>query len=38
MDEYTRKTLAGARLEIDPDPTADGYRLDHPNAALTTFC
>lgn len=38
MDDYTRKTLAGARLEIDPDPTADGYRLDHPNAALTTFC
>jgi Fe-S cluster assembly iron-binding protein IscA len=38
MDDYAVETLAGAVLEIDPDPAGDGYRLDHPNAALTTFC
>jgi Fe-S cluster assembly iron-binding protein IscA len=38
MDDYAVETLAGAVLEIDPDPAGEGYRLDHPNAILTTFC
>jgi Fe-S cluster assembly iron-binding protein IscA len=38
MDDYSVKSLAGAVLEIDPDPAGDGYRLDHPNALLATFC
>ena len=38
MDDYAFATLRGAVLEIDPDPGGDGYRLDHPDAALTTFC
>ena len=38
MDEYAAEALAGAVLEIDPDPAGEGYRLDHPNAVLTTFC
>jgi Fe-S cluster assembly iron-binding protein IscA len=36
MDDYAFETLRGAVLEIDP--AADGYRLDHPAAPLTTFC
>lgn len=38
MDDYAAEALAGAILEIDPDPAGEGYRLDHPNAVLTTFC
>jgi Fe-S cluster assembly iron-binding protein IscA len=38
MDDYAVEILAGGVLEIDPDPAGDGYRLDHPNAVLTTFC
>jgi len=38
MDDYAAEALAGAVLEIDPDPAGEGYRLDHPNAVLTTFC
>ena len=38
MDDYAVETLNGAVLEIDPDPSGEGYRLDHPNAVLTTFC
>ena len=38
MDDYAFTNLQGAVLEIDPDPAGDGYRLDHPEAALTTFC
>ena len=38
MDDYAFQMLQGAVLEIDPDPAGDGYRLDHPDAALTTFC
>ena len=38
MDDYAFTTLQGAVLEIDPDPAGDGYRLDHPEAVLTTFC
>jgi Fe-S cluster assembly iron-binding protein IscA len=38
MDDYAFTTLQGAVLEIDPDPAGDGYRLDHTEAALTTFC
>lgn len=38
MDDYAFTRLAGAVLELDPDPNGEGYRLDHPNAVLTTFC
>lgn len=38
MDDYAFETLQGAVLDIDPDPSGEGYRLDHPNAVLTTFC
>jgi Fe-S cluster assembly iron-binding protein IscA len=38
MDDYAFGTLRGAVLEIDPDPAGEGYRLDHPDAVLTTFC
>jgi Fe-S cluster assembly iron-binding protein IscA len=38
MDDYSFKRLAGAVLTVDPDPAGEGYRLDHPDAVLTTFC
>ena len=38
MDDYAYKRLAGAVLLVDPDPSGEGYRLDHPDAVLTTFC
>jgi Fe-S cluster assembly iron-binding protein IscA len=38
MDETAFTTLRGAVLEIDPDPAGEGFRLDHPQAVLTTFC
>jgi Fe-S cluster assembly iron-binding protein IscA len=38
MDDQSFETLRGAVLEIDPDPAGDGYRLNHPDAVLTTFC
>jgi Fe-S cluster assembly iron-binding protein IscA len=38
MDDYAFQKLRGAVLEIDPDPAGEGYRLDHPDAVLTTFC
>ncbi len=38
MDAHAFRTLQGAVLEIDPDPAGDGYRLDHPDAVMTTFC
>ena len=38
MDDYAIESLEGGTLEIDLDPAGDGYRLDHPNAVLTTFC
>jgi Fe-S cluster assembly iron-binding protein IscA len=38
MDDYAYTRLAGAVLEIDPDPNGEGYRLDHPDAVMTTFC
>jgi Fe-S cluster assembly iron-binding protein IscA len=38
MDDYAVESLGGGTLEIDPDPAGEGYRLDHPNAVLTTFC
>ena len=38
MDELSYKRLEGAVLDVDPDPAGEGYRLDHPNAVLTTFC
>jgi Fe-S cluster assembly iron-binding protein IscA len=38
MDDLAFRTLQGAVLEVDPDPAGDGYRLNHPDAVLTTFC
>lgn len=38
MDDYAAETLGGAVFDIDPDPAGDGYRLDHANAILATFC
>ena len=38
MDPEAYARLAGAVLDVDPDPGAEGYRLEHPNAVLTTFC
>src|ERR1700692_1385678 len=38
MDDLAFRTLRGAVLEIDPDPAGEGYRLNHPDAVMTTFC
>ena len=38
MDEHAFRRLQGAVLEVDPDPAGEGYRLDHPDAVMTTFC
>jgi Fe-S cluster assembly iron-binding protein IscA len=38
MDDLAFRTLQGAVLEIDPDPAGEGYRLNHPDAVMTTFC
>jgi Fe-S cluster assembly iron-binding protein IscA len=38
MDGLSFRTLRGAVLELDPDPGGEGYRLNHPDAVLTTFC
>jgi len=38
MDDLAYRTLRGAILEIDPDPAGEGYRLNHPDAVMTTFC
>ena len=38
MDDYAFETLQGAVLSIDPDPAGEGYRLEHPNAPIATFC
>jgi Fe-S cluster assembly iron-binding protein IscA len=38
MDEYSYTRLSGAVLAVDSDPAGEGYRLDHPDAVMTTFC
>ena len=38
MDDVSYRRLAGAVLDVDPDPSGEGYRLEHPEAVLTTFC
>jgi len=38
MDDLSFRILQGAVLELDPDPAGEGYRLDHPDAVLATFC
>jgi hypothetical protein len=38
MDDYAFRKLGGAVLLVDPDPSGDGYRLEHPDAVMTTFC
>lgn len=38
MDDYSYSKLSGAVLRVDPDPAGEGYRLDHPDAVLATFC
>jgi len=38
MDDLSYRRLDGAILDVDPGPAGEGYRLEHPNAVLTTFC
>lgn len=38
MDDYSWTRLRGAVIEVDPDPSGDGLRLEHPDAVMTTFC
>jgi Fe-S cluster assembly iron-binding protein IscA len=38
MDDHAFRRLKGAILEVDPDPAGEGFRLNHPEAVLTTFC
>src|SRR5687768_11919998 len=38
MDDYAFETLQGAVLTLDPDPAGEGYRLEHSNASIATFC
>jgi Fe-S cluster assembly iron-binding protein IscA len=38
MDDYSFHRLEGAVLDLDPDPAGEGYRLEHPEAVLATFC
>jgi Fe-S cluster assembly iron-binding protein IscA len=38
MDDFAYQTLQGAVLTLDPDPAGEGYRLEHPNAPIATFC
>jgi Fe-S cluster assembly iron-binding protein IscA len=38
MDDYAFHKLRGAVLEVDEDPAGEGYRLNHPDAVMTTFC
>ncbi len=38
MDAQAFRQLRGAVLEVDPDPAGEGFRLDHPDAVMTTFC
>jgi len=38
MDDYAFHKLKGAILEIDEDSAGEGYRLNHPDAVMTTFC
>ncbi|MFN2386358.1 MAG: hypothetical protein ABR576_08755 [Thermoanaerobaculia bacterium] len=38
MDDYAFRKLDGAVLLVDPDPAGEGYRLEHPDAVMTTFC
>jgi Fe-S cluster assembly iron-binding protein IscA len=38
MDDVAFRRLTGAILDVDPDPAGEGYRLQHPDAVLTTFC
>ena len=38
MDDYAFRTLRGAVLAVDPDPAGEGYRLEHPDAPIATFC
>jgi Fe-S cluster assembly iron-binding protein IscA len=38
MDAYSFRKLQGAVLEVDPDPAGEGYRLEHPDAVVATFC
>jgi len=38
VDDYSLQKLRGAVLEVDEDPAGEGFRLDHPDAVMTTFC
>src|SRR5262249_52124405 len=38
MDEYSFTRLKGAVRGLAADAAGEGYRLDHPDAVMTTFC
>ena len=38
MDDFAYRRLTGAVLDVDSDPAGEGFRLEHPEAVLTTFC
>jgi len=38
MDDYSYRKLAGAVIDADEDPAGEGYRLEHPEAVIATFC
>jgi Fe-S cluster assembly iron-binding protein IscA len=38
MDDSAFRKLSGAVIDVDDDPGGEGYRLEHPEAVLTTFC
>lgn len=38
MDHGAFERLRGAILDVDSEPAGEGYRLEHPNAVLATFC
>jgi Fe-S cluster assembly iron-binding protein IscA len=38
MDDYAFRKLRGAVLDVDEDPAGEGFRLNHPEAVIATFC
>src|SRR5215471_10808487 len=38
LDDYAWSKLKGAVIDVDEDPSGEGYRLEHPDAVVATFC
>jgi Fe-S cluster assembly iron-binding protein IscA len=38
LDDYAWRKLQGAVIDVDEDPAGEGYRLEHPEAVIATFC